>query len=255
VFKINVLKGRNFSKDFSEDKYGMLINETAVKKLGWSDPIGKEFSFMRDKYHVVGVVEDFQFATFHHQIEPMVLFNEIGSNISVRIHPGDVQAILGTLRRAFEETTKSQPFEFYFLDAAFNRLYQKEMRIGEIFGTFAGITVFIACMGLFGLAAFMIDRRTKEIGIRKVLGASVSQIVILLTREFAGLVLLSNLIAWPVAYIIMRIWLQDFAFRINIGVWIFILSSALVLFISFVTVSVHTFRAAASNPVDTLRYE
>ena len=255
VFKINVLKGRNFSKDFSEDKYGMLINETAVKKLGWSDPIGKEFSFMRDKYHVVGVVEDFQFATFHHQIEPMVLFNEIGSNISVRIHPGDVQAILGTLRRAFEETTQSQPFEFYFLDAAFNRLYQKEMRTGEIFGTFAGITVFIACMGLFGLAAFMIDRRTKEIGIRKVLGASVAQIVTLLTREFAGLVLLSNLIAWPIAYIIMRLWLQDFAFRINIGIWVFILSSALVIFVSFVTVSVHSFRAAASNPVHTLRYE
>jgi len=255
VFKINVLRGRNFSKDFSEDKYGILINETAAKKIGWSDPIGKEFSFMRDKYHVVGVVEDFQFATFHHDIEPMVLFNEIGSNISVRINPGDIQAILGSLRRAFEETTKSQPFDFYFLDDAFNKLYQKEMRTGEIFGTFAGITVLIACMGLFGLAAFMINKRTKEIGIRKVLGASVSQIVTLLTREFAGLVLISNLIAWPVAYIIMRFWLQDFAFRINIGIWIFILSSALVLFVSFVTVSVHTFRAAASNPVITLRYE
>ena len=255
VFKIHILQGRNFSKDFSEDKYGILINDTAAKKIGWKDPIGKEFSFMRDKYHVVGVVEDFQFATFHHDIEPMVLLNSMGSNIAVRIHPGDVPDVLGSLRRTFEKTTKSQPFEFYFLDDAFNRLYQKEMRTGEIFGTFAGITVFIACMGLFGLAAFMINKRTKEIGIRKVLGASVAQIVTLLTREFAGLVLLSNLIAWPVAYIIMRLWLQDFAFRINIGIWVFILSSALVLFISFVTVSVHSFRAAASNPVHTLRYE
>jgi putative ABC transport system permease protein len=256
VFKINILQGRNFSKDFSEDKYGVLINETAAKKIGWKDPIGKKvLPFLGNKDHVVGVVEDFQFSTFHHDIEPMALINEMGSNIAVRISPGDIHTILGSLRRTFEGVTKSQPFEFYFLDDAFNKLYQKEMRTGEIFGTFAGITVFIACMGLFGLAAFMINRRTKEIGIRKVLGASVSQLVTLLTREFAGLILLSNLIAWPVAYIIVRIWLQDFAFRINIGIWTFIFSSALVLFVSFVTVSIHTFRAAASNPVNTLRYE
>jgi putative ABC transport system permease protein len=255
VFKINILQGRNFSRDFSEDKYGVLINETAAKKIGWKDPIGKEFSFMRDQYHVVGVVKDFQFATFHYDIDPMVLFNSMGSNIGVRIHVGDVSAILGSLRKTFEQTTQSQPFEFYFLDDAFDKLYQKEMRTGEIFGTFAVVTVLIACMGLFGLAAFMIDRRTKEIGIRKVLGASVSQIVTLLTKEFAGLILISNLIAWPVAYIMMNLWLQDFAQRIHISIWTFFLTSILVLLISFVTVSLHTFRAASSNPVNTLRYE
>ncbi|MBD3412826.1 MAG: FtsX-like permease family protein [Candidatus Aminicenantes bacterium] len=255
VFKINILQGRNFSRQFSEDKYGVLINETALKKIGWSDPVGKELSFTRDPYHVVGVVEDFQFATLHHQIEPMVLINSMGSNIAVRIHQGDVPAILGSLRRTFEKITRSQPFEFYFLDDAFDKLYQKEKRTGEIFGTFAGVTVLIACMGLFGLAVYMIDRRTKEIGIRKVLGASVSQLVTMLNKEFAGLILLSNLIAWPVAYIIMRLWLQDFAHRIHMSIWTFVFSGMGVLLISFVTVIFHAFKASSSNPVHTLRYE
>jgi putative ABC transport system permease protein len=203
----------------------------------------------------VGVVEDFQYATLHHQIEPMVLFNEMGSNIAVRVYPGDVPVILRSLRRTFEKISQSQPFEFDFLDDAFDRLYQKELRTGEIFGTFAGTTVLIACMGLFGLAAYMIDRRTKEIGIRKVLGASVPQLVTLLNKEFAGLILLSNLIAWPAAYFFMHMWLQDFAHRIHISIWTFVLSGIGVLLISFVTVSFHTFKASSSNPVHTLRYE
>jgi len=159
------------------------------------------------------------------------------------------------LKDVFEENTQSQPFDFFFLDDRFNQIYQKEQRMGEIFGYFSMLAIFIACLGLLGLASFTVERRTKEIGIRRVLGASAYRIVTLLEKDFIRLVIFANVIAWPVAYYAMNRWLQNFAYRININIWMFLLAAAAVLLISFVTVSYQTLKAALANPADTLRYE
>ena len=254
VFKIDLVKGRNFSREFGEDEKAILINETLWMQLGWEEPAGKEidvFGYTR----VVGVVKDFHFATFHSEIEPMVLAFGSGNNIAVRVRPGDVTSRVEMIRTVFENNSRSQPFDFYFLDDAFNELYQKEQRTGEIFGYFSLLAIFIACLGLLGLASFMVERRTKEIGIRKILGAPVSKLVGLLTRDFVRMVVLANLIAWPIAYFAMRKWLENFAYRIDITLGIFLLAAGAALLIAFLTISSQTLKAALSNPVDTLRYE
>ncbi len=254
VFKIELVAGRNFSREFGEDQKAILINETLWKKLGWADPVGKEVEVL-DFNRVIGVVKDFHFASFHTEIEPMVLAFESGNNIAVRIQPGNVSSRIALIRTVFENHSKSQPFNFYFLDDSFNELYQKEQRSGEIFGYFSLLAIFLACLGLLGLASFAVERRTKEIGIRKILGAPVPKIVGLLTKDFVRMVILANLIAWPVAYFAMRKWLDNFAYRINITVGTFLLAAGAALLIAFITISTQTLRAAMSNPVDTLRYE
>ena len=222
--------------------------------LGWAEPAGREidvFGYTR----VVGVVKDFHFKSFHTEIEPMVLAFGGGNNIAVRISPGEVPKRVALIRTVFENNSKSQPFDFYFLDDSFNELYQKEQRTGELFGYFALLAVFIACLGLLGLASYTVERRTKEIGIRKILGAPVGGIVSLLAKDFVRLVALANLIAWPIAYIAMRRWLGDFAYRINITVGMFLLAAGAALLVAFVTICTQTLKAALSNPVNTLRYE
>lgn len=254
VFKIEMAQGRNFSKEFSDDESAVLVNETAVKQLGWTDPIGKKLPG-RDEYHVIGVVKDFYFASLHQRIEPMMFLLRDGPRIAVRVRPGNVQKTVALLKDVFERNTQTQPFDFFFLDDRFNQLYKKEQRIGEIFGYFSLLAIFIACLGLLGLASFTVERRTKEIGIRRVLGASAYRIVTLLGKEYVRLVIIANVIAWPVAYLAMNRWLQNFAYRININVWMFILAAAGVLFIAFITVSYQTLKAAFANPAETLRYE
>jgi putative ABC transport system permease protein len=255
VFKIELVRGRNFSREFSEDEKAILINEALWTQLGWTEPAGKEidvFGYNR----VIGVVKDFHFASFHSEIEPMALaFGKGGNNIAVRVRPGDVTSRVEMIREVFKNNSRSQPFDFYFLDDAFNNLYQREQRTGEIFGYFSLLAIFIACLGLLGLASFMVERRTKEIGIRKILGAPVPKLVGLLTRDFVRMVVLANLIAWPVAYFAMRKWLESFAYRIDITLGVFLLAAGAALLIAFLTISSQTLRAAMSNPVDTLRYE
>jgi putative ABC transport system permease protein len=178
-----------------------------------------------------------------------------GRRIAVRMRPGNVRKSVALLNDVFERNTQSQPFDFFFLDDRFNQIYQKDQRTGEIFGYFSLLAIFIACLGLLGLASFTVERRTKEIGIRRVLGASAYRIMMLLGKEYIRLVIIANVIAWPVAYFAMNRWLQNFAYRININVWMFILAAAGVLFIAFFTVSYQTLKAAFANPADTLRYE
>jgi putative ABC transport system permease protein len=254
VFKIDLAAGRNFSREFGEDKKAILINETLWKKLGWENPAGKDvdiFGYNR----VIGVVKDFHFSSFHQEIEPMVLaFAETG-DIAVRIRPGDVMGRVALIRGIFENNSKGQPFDFFFLDDSFNELYQKEQRTGEIFGYFSLLAIFIACLGLLGLASFTVERRTKEIGIRKILGAPAAKIVGLLTKDFVRMVIAANLIAWPVAYFAMRRWLDNFAYRIDLTLGIFLLAAGAALLIAFITISTQTLKAALSDPVDTLRYE
>lgn len=256
VFKIKLAQGRGFSRELGGNEQGVLVNESLVKQMGWAEPMGKKVPLMREEVNVIGVVEDFHFATFHRGIDVMVLYyRKIGSRIAVRVSPGDVPERIALLRRIFEKHSQSQPFDFIFLDDAYNSLYKKEQRTGEIFGTFAFIGIFIACLGLLGLASFSVERRTKEIGIRKVLGASSTRIAGLLTKEFLWLVVIANVVAWPVAYFAMHAWLQNFAYRIGLNVWMFLLALSATLCIAIITVVTQTLKASLANPVDTLRYE
>ena len=252
VFKIDLAAGRNF---LPEDKNVVLINETMARKVGWSDPLSREIPTIREPSRIVGVVKDFYFESFHRPIEPMVLIPRKGDKLAVRVRPGDVSGMVSLAKDVFEKNGKSQPWEFSFYDDDFNALYRKEQRTSEIFGAFAGLAVLIAGLGLLGLAAFAVERRTKEIGIRKVLGASAPYLAFRLSREFLGLVLVAGIIAWPVAYFAMSRWLREFAYRIGLTAWPFLLAAAAALVFAFLTVSTQTFRAAAANPVDTLRYE
>jgi putative ABC transport system permease protein len=252
VFKIELAAGRNFSPG---DQNVFLINETLMKRVGWTDIAGREIPFLGKGQNVIGVVKDFYFRSFHDSMAPMVLAFERGNNLAVRIRPGDVPKTVALLKDIFERNTKSQPWDFSFFDDEFNALYRKEQRSGQIFGAFAALAVFIACLGLLGLAAFAVERRTKEIGVRKVLGASAPHLAVRLSREFLGLVLVANVIAWPVAYYAMSRWLQGFAYRIGLSVWVFVLAAAGAFFVALLTVSTQTFRAASANPVESLRYE
>jgi putative ABC transport system permease protein len=255
VFKVDLAAGRNFSPDSEADRSAVLINETLANMVGWSEPLRMEVPFIRRARYVIGVVKDFNFMSFHEPMGPLVLIPSEGENLAVRIKPGDVPKTIALLRDVFERNTTTQPFDFFFLDDDFNALYRKERRTGEIFGAFALVAVVIACLGLLGLAAFSVERRTKEIGIRKVLGASAPRLALRLGREFLGLVLIANLIAWPIAYYAMSRWLQDFAYRIGLSAWPFLLAAAGALVVAFVTVGTQTFRATAADPVETLRYE
>ena len=251
VFRIELAAGRNLT---AGEENVALINETFAHTAGWKEPLGKELAFL-DKARVVGVVKDFHFRTAHAPMSPMALFPSDGNLLAVRIRPGSVPDTIARLKRVFEATVRSQPWEFSFFDEEFDALYRKERRAGEIFGAFAGLAVFIACLGLLGLAAFAVERRTKEIGIRKVMGASAPRLAVRLSREFVGLVLLANVIAWPVAYFAMSRWLRGFAYRIGLGPGVFVLAALGALLVAVLTVATQTLRAASANPVDSLRYE
>jgi len=251
VFKIELAAGRNLA---AGEKNGALINETFAKTAGWKGALGKEIDFF-EKMSVVGVVKDFYFQSFHSSMAPMALFPNDGNMLAVRTRPGDLPKTIALLKQGFEKISRSQPWDFSFFDEEFDALYRKERRAGQILGAFAFLAVFIACLGLLGLAAFAVERRTKEIGVRKVLGASAPRLALKLSREFVVLVLLANLIAWPVAYFAMSQWLQSFAYRISLGPGTFILAALGALLVAVLTVSTQTLRAASANPVESLRYE
>jgi putative ABC transport system permease protein len=263
IFDIKMAQGRYFSRDYPTDRSdGIIVNETAAKIMGMESPVGQRIScsipFSSQKSGtILGVVKDFHFRSLHEKIDPLVLVIAPGwfTDVYVRIRPENVPETLGFIEKTIKKFAPDFPFEYSFLDEDIDNLYKTEQRIGNLvrYGTF--LAIFIACLGLFGLASFTAEKRTKEIGIRKVLGASISGIVLLLTKEFTKWVILANLIAWPIAYFVMRGWLQNFAYHINIGIWMFLLSAALALVTALITTSFQAVKAAASNPVDSLRYE
>ena len=258
TFDIRLLQGRNFSPEFSMDKeQSLILNETAVRHLGWKDPLGKRMQFNGKDFVVIGVVKDFHYQPLYLPIEPMALHmeEEQHSRLAVRIKPENIPQTIAFLKKTYEQYNPLHPFDFAFLDDSFNRIYQEEQRFGSLFRVFSFLAIFIACLGLYGLASFTTQRRTKEIGIRKVLGASISGIFMLLSRGLSKWVLLANIIAWPFAYYLMNKWLQNFAYRINIGLGIFLASGMTALVIALLTVSYQSIKAATANPVDSLRYE
>ncbi len=258
---IELLAGRSHRGLFGNDTEweNIVINEAAQRVLGWDTPdeaIGRQVRFANGMTTtVVGVVRDFHFRTLHLEVEPLVLFHGTGLHLVVRIQPEDTRRTLEYIEEAWSEFFPDFPFAFTFLDEDIDRLYRNETRIGYFFGVFALVALFLTCLGLFALVSFTVVRRTREIGIRKALGASMRRILAMLSAEFVVLVLVANVLAWPAAWLIMRRWLEDFAYRVEVGWGIFFASGGVVLLVTLVTIGYHVIRTAFSNPADVLRSE
>jgi putative ABC transport system permease protein len=270
VMGMQLSKGRDFSKRLLTDVgTSFVVNEILAKKMGWAEPLGKQIQIGVYSGRVIGVVKDFHFATLHSPLEPFAMFimdidtSQINMEsrpfvqafLVVNISGDNLSRALSFLEEKFAEFDPKHPFRFEFLDDSLNNLYLPEQRLIKLIGIFAGVCIFISCLGLFGLASFTTEQRTKEIGIRKVLGASVWQIIFLLFRNTLWLVLVSAVIASLAAYFAMDEWLAGFAYRRDIDIWVFLVSTALAAFVAFVTVALQAYKPARMNPVNALRHE
>ena len=263
TYDIKIEEGRFYSPEFPADATGSyVINEAAAKVMGLESPVGEEISLWESKGSIIGVVSDFHFGSFHQSIEPLLIIISSGRLqnlylrlLSVRFRPGTLQSSMKYVADKWKAIIPDMPYDYYFLNDALNTRYKAEQRMGILFRYFTILAIFIACLGLYGLTSISAEQKIKEIGIRKVLGASASNITVMLSKEFLKWVVLANFIAWPVAWYVMNMWLQNFAYRIHIGWGTFFLAGALAVAIALITVSFQAFRAATANPVDSLRYE
>ncbi|MFH2107356.1 MAG: ABC transporter permease [Chrysiogenia bacterium] len=265
TYDIQMASGRFFEKDRQSDLQGVVLNEAAVKVMGLTDPVGREIVQMIDqsgkqtKITILGVIKDFHFQSLHEEIRPLAFHwmgpDGFGKMVSVRFRTAAIPALLSSIENTWKRLSKGQAFEYEFFDERFAANYNSEQNTARLLTAFSLLAIAIACLGLLGLATFATQQRTKEIGIRKVLGASVLNLSRLLSNEFLKLVLLANLIAWPLAYFVMNRWLRDFAYRTSLGLELFLFSGVLALVIAMLTVSYQSIRAARANPVDSLRNE
>jgi putative ABC transport system permease protein len=261
AMRIGVVQGRGFSERFPGDAgRSILINETAARMFGWSDAVGKTIRELDNQAipkTVVGVVRDFHVMDVRQMIEPMMINFEPGvaGALVVRLAPGDPAGRLDSLSRVWRTVTGGAPFDSYFLENALEAEYRPEENLAALFSSFSLLAVLIACLGLFGMAAFTAEQRTKEIGIRKVMGASAAKIVAILNMDMGKFILIANVIAWPLGYLAAGWWLRDFAYRTSVPLWVFGAAAGLVFGIGFLTTSYHSLRAAAADPVESLRYE
>jgi putative ABC transport system permease protein len=260
-FQIKLVAGRDFSREFHTDTtQAMILNETAVKELGYSSPrqvIGKRFEQLGNKGKVVGVVKDFHFLSLQEAIKPLSirLMPQYCDLLCVNADGHQLSTIIASIERKWKLMLPDKPFSYFFLDEFFDRQYRSEDRFGKLFLYFAGLAIFISCLGLTGLASYSTLQRTKEIGIRKVIGASASGIALLLSKDFLRLVAWAFLIAAPLSWFFSNQWLQGFAYRSTVYWWIFVLAGMTSLLIALLTVSFHAIRAALANPVKSLRAE
>lgn len=260
---MKMISGRNFSPQFTTDSFAIILNETAVKSFGWntSAAIGKTIIRQNSDrgrnvpYHVIGVVKNFNFKSLHEAISPLLMSLNPEGGLIFKIKTTDVSGLLSTMKKQWDAYNTDEPFTYAFMDDLYNKTYAAEQTTGTILNIFSLLTIFVACLGLFGLATYTAEQRTKEIGIRKVLGASVMQVTQMLSKEFLKLVLIASLIAFPAAWWAMNKWLQIFAYRININWWIFIVAGFAALLIALLTVSFQAIKAAIANPVKSLRTE
>ena len=261
TYGMQMAAGRNFAREFTKDTNNYVINETAVIALGWKtaqSAIGKDIRYGGVQGKVVGVVKDFHFESLHQAIVPILMSLSANQNyhrLSIKIDGSNVQAAMNTIQQTWKNYLPDVPFESTFLDEKFDQLYHTEQQQGSLFTIFSCIAIFIACLGLFGLSAFTISQRVKEIGVRKVLGASVPQIVTELSKDFLKLVLIAAIIALPLSWYFMSQWLHDFASRINISVWVLLMAGVAAVVIAFATISFQSIKAALANPVKSLRSE
>jgi len=261
TFGMKMAAGRNFSREFGTDSNNYVINVASVKALGWKTPenaIGKDLAYGGVRGKVIGVVNDFHFESLHQSIIPLLFRMPAHDNygrLSIKITGNNINSSINTIQEAWLKLQPENPFEYTFLDERFQKLYNSEQQQGSLFTIFSFIAIFIACLGLFGLSAFTITQRVKEIGVRKVLGASIPQIVTELSKDFLKLVLIASVIALPIAWYAMSKWLLDFAFRISIQWWVFLMAGVIAVVIAFVTISFQSIKAAMANPVKSLRSE
>jgi putative ABC transport system permease protein len=256
MFEMQVLAGRAFDRSFPTDlEKAFVLNESAVKSIGWSnaEAIGKEFGGGR----VIGVVKDFHFRSLRRNTEPLAInvLTSFYKFAAVRINPVDASGTIGKLRTIWQELNPGVPFEYSFYEEEFEKLYRSDIKMKTIFRFFSFLSIFVSCLGLFGLSLFLIKRKTKEIGIRKVLGADLHHISVLLSGYFVKLIILSNCVALPVAYFVFNSWLQGFAYRIHIGVLTLMMSGIIVLVIAMATISFQVIKVSLINPVDVIKYE
>lgn len=261
TFKMEMVEGRFFSGEKVSDKSGFILNEAAVKAAGLDSPVGEKFRLLDRSGRIIGVVKDFHFDSLRSEIAPLILMKmpysywDYRNYIFVRINSRNMQNTLQALEKKWHKLVPAYPFVFNFLDATIDNLYRSEKKLAKILRSFTLIALLISCLGLFGLASYMVENRTREIGVRKVLGAPVSGIVVSFSKEFTKLVLLANIIAWPTAYFVMSKWLQNFAYHLPIRIETFIISGSLAFLLALFTVGYQSIKAAVANPVDSLRYE
>ena len=263
TLQMQIAEGRNFSSEMPTDSSAIIINEAAAKLLSFNDPVNKNLYAIESlekkttkPYKIIGVVKDFNFNSLKEVVTPMALFlgTDKGS-VAMRIKTDNISSLITQVENKWKTIVPGQPFNYSFMDDDFNKIYSSEQRVGKIAMTFSILAILIACLGLFGLVTYAAEQRTKEIGIRKVLGATVGNIVAMLSKDFLKLVIIAALIAFPVAWWGMNKWLQDFAYRINISWWIFIIAGVAALLIALITVSFKAIKAAIANPVNNLRTE
>jgi len=259
-YEVQLLAGRNFSKEFKTDEKAVLLNETAAQLLGFKTPqeaINGRLRRNRDTLTIIGITANFHHEGLQKAIQPQILMltPNIRSYYSLKVETSDVQKTVASVEKVWNKHFPADPLNYFFLDDLFNSQYKSEMLFGKVFGIFSFLAILIACFGLLGLSAYNVLQRTKEIGIRKVMGASVNSILVLLSKDFMKLVLIALVLAIPVGWYIMNNWLQDFAYRINVSWWVFALAGALALLIALVTIGLQVLKAAVDNPVKSLRSE
>jgi putative ABC transport system permease protein len=259
VMKFEITQGRYFSRDFPSDSTGILLNEAAVKEFGFTDPIGEQIIYnddnKKENLTVIGVYRDFNFESLKTKIRPLAIRLTNDSYSLMIRYQGNPAEVVATVEKLWKQHVPGQPFDYSFLDERFDELFRSEQRMGQLFTVFSGLAIFIACLGLFALAAFMAEQRTKEIGIRKVMGASTTGLTLMLSKEFTKLVVIAFVPAALAAWFVVDSWLNGFAYRVEISPWIFVGSGAIATAIAWFTVSFQSIKAAASNPVNSLRYE
>ena len=259
TMQMELLDGRYFSEEFPSDTTAVIINEEALKIFGFENPIGEKLSGYGMEFTIVGLVKDFHFKSIHTKIEPLIMFKfrDINSlnRIFIRIQDGKAKEAVAIVEKEWKALNQETASNYRFLDDDFNELYQAETTTGEIFSYFSILAILISCLGLFGLASFTTEQRTKEIGIRKVLGANVTNIFYMVAKDFTTLVIIAFVIATPISWFWMKGWLNSFAYRVDIGIWVFLLSGILSCLVALFTVSYHSLNAATKNPVNSLKTE
>ena len=268
TFGMKIVSGRGFSKEFSTDSSAIVVNQAAVKLLGWKDPIGRKIgAILRtdfdinhpklDEYTIIGVVEDFNYSSLHKPVEALAMYIKVSNEmITCRIRPEtNILSIVAFMKSKWIENAPDQPFEYDFVTDSLHRQYGGDLRLGKILGIFTGLAFFVSCLGLFGLALFASEQRKKEIGLRRVNGSGIGQIVWLLTGDFTSLIIIASVIACPVSYYLMNKWMQNFAYRTGISWWIFAVTVMLSCIVALATIGYQSYKAASTNPVNTLRAE
>jgi ABC-type antimicrobial peptide transport system permease subunit len=258
MMHLQMVQGRDFSKDFPSDTTGYILNETAVKMTGYKNPVGRRFTFFGQHGRIIGVVKDFHLRSLHDPMEPLVLYlgeNTDWGNILVKSEPGKTKQAIASMERVFKQLEPKFSFRYYFADEEYQKLYTSDLTVSSLSDCFSFLAIFISCLGLLGLTMFTAEQRRKEIGVRKVIGASVGDIVTMLSKDIIKLVALSAIIATPIAWLAMNNWLQNFAYKITIGWWIFLLAGVIAVVIALATIGWQAIKAAVANPVESLKNE